>query len=126
MKKIIKEWLDKAKEDLTVCEDLIDKGKFPDIAGFHAQQSAEKYLKALWEFFDIGIVKAHDLYFLKEELMEKTEKINEIDDEDLYFLTQFAVDFRYPGGEKSTMKEAMDAYRIALKVRNIVLEILEK
>lgn len=124
MKEVIEEWLNKAESDLEVCRELLNRKRFADIAAFHAQQAAEKYLKALWEFFGIDVVKAHDLYFLKEGLIGKTTEINELRDEDLYFLTEFAVDFRYPG-ESATVKEARKAYKIALKVRGVVLNVLE-
>jgi len=124
MKEIIKEWLDKAEEDIRICEELMNKEEFADGIAFHAQQAAEKYLKALWEFFDMDIIKAHDLYFLKEELVRKTDKIDKLSDEELSFLTQFAVDFRYPG-ERATMEEARKAYKIALRVRDVAMEILE-
>lgn len=71
MKEIIKEWLDKADEDLKVCEELLDKEGFRNAVAFHAQQAAEKYLKALWEYFGIEVIKTHDLYFLREELLKK-------------------------------------------------------
>lgn len=124
MKEIIREWLDKADEDMRICEELMNNEEFADAIAFHAQQAAEKYLKALWEFFDLEIIKAHDLYFLKEELVKKTESIDELSDEELSFLTQFAVDFRYPG-EKATMEEARKAHKIASRVKDVTMEILE-
>lgn len=58
MKEIIKEWLDKADDDLTLCKELLAKKRvLSDIVAFHAQQAAEKYLKALWEYSDIDIIK---------------------------------------------------------------------
>ncbi len=124
MKGVIEEWLNKAESDLEVCRELLNRKRFADIVAFHAQQAAEKYLKALWEFFDMNVVKVHDLYFLKEGLISKTMGINELRDDDLYFLTEFAVDFRYPG-ESATVKEVRKAYKIALKVRDVVLNVLE-
>jgi HEPN domain-containing protein len=122
MKEIVKEWLDKADKDLMVCEELMDNEEFSDAAAFHAQQSAEKYLKSLWEFFGVEIVKTHDLYFLREKLMEKTKEASVFNEADLHFLTQFAIDYRYPG-ENAIMGEAKDAYSAALKIKDISLGI---
>ena len=46
MKEIAKDWAKKAEEDYKTSRILLDAEEFsPNIAGFHAQQCIEKYLK---------------------------------------------------------------------------------
>jgi HEPN domain-containing protein len=65
MKEVIEEWLNKVESDLEVCRELLNRKRFADIVAFHAQQASEKYLKALWEFFDTNVVKARERCSLK-------------------------------------------------------------
>ncbi len=44
---LVGEWIRKADLDFKTVVRLSAEGEFPDVAGFHAQQAAEKYLKAL-------------------------------------------------------------------------------
>jgi HEPN domain-containing protein len=44
---LVGEWVKKADLDLKTVIRLSAESEFRDIVGFHAQQSAEKYLKAL-------------------------------------------------------------------------------
>ena len=43
---IVNQWIDKADNDLSIAEYLYAKEEFREAVGFHAQQAAEKYLKA--------------------------------------------------------------------------------
>lgn len=63
---------------------------------FHAQQCAEKYLKARLSKAEIHFTKIHDLVALLE-LVLAVEPIWEDFRTDLAFLSDFAVNFRYPG-----------------------------
>lgn len=59
MKLITKEWLNRAKDDLTVIEEIIDNRHLTNMVAFHAQQTVEKTLKAIIEEFEIGFIKTH-------------------------------------------------------------------
>jgi HEPN domain-containing protein len=44
---LVAEWIRKADLDFKTAVRLSAEGEFRDVVGFHAQQAAEKYLKAL-------------------------------------------------------------------------------
>lgn len=93
--KLAKKFLRKADQDMTVLEKWRQD---PDIAGeilgFHAQQAAEKMLKAILSYKGIEVPLTHrsaDLIDLgKDHGIVLTERL-----EDIRFLTPFAVEFRY-------------------------------
>ena len=62
----IKNWLFRAKEDISVLESLasIDLEYYTSTICFHAQQAVEKYLKAFLIYHDIDFPRTHDLDYL--------------------------------------------------------------
>lgn len=96
------------------------KKKLPDIVCYHAQQCAEKYLKAMMAKHDIKIPKNHDLVFLADKL-KKVEPELELAKDMLSTLSQYAVEFRYPG-ESATKKDAKQAVKQIKQLRNIFRE----
>jgi len=87
--------LRKAKQDELAVEKLIDDRDIEDdLLGFHAQQAAEKMLKALLAARAVDYPKTHNLRVLVELLSAEgirlPEKLAEIDR-----LTQFGTTFRY-------------------------------
>lgn len=91
------EWLAKAGADLLVCEQLLGQGAvFLETVSFHAQQAAEKSLKALLVARQVEFPKTHDI----ERLLELVElgdgplaaALGEAAE-----LTPFGVEYRYPG-----------------------------
>src|SRR4051794_6516358 len=97
MKKATREWVKKAKADWKAASRLAE-GNEPlhDIVCFHCQQLAEKYLKALLEELGQTIPKTHDLDDLYLALPSFHAKLHPLR-RGLVFLTDFAVDTRYPG-----------------------------
>jgi len=63
---------------------------------FHAQQCAEKYLKARLEEAAIGFARTHDLLML-HQLVLPVEPNWQVLQTPLAFLSPFAVAYRYPG-----------------------------
>jgi len=61
MKEISREWLNKAKDDLDVIEEIKNIKHLTNMVAFHAQQAIEKSLKAVIDEFDLGFVKTHQL-----------------------------------------------------------------
>jgi HEPN domain-containing protein len=90
-------WLAKADSDLTAARRLLEHGGPYDAVCFHAQQAAEKALKALLAFSNALIPRTHNL----EDLLQQcTAVISAADAEDLERydlaeLTPFAVESRY-------------------------------
>ena len=68
----------------------------PDAVCFHAQQCAEKYLKARLVLADIAFRKSHDLLYLLELIVQVEPTWRYLHDS-LFELTTFAVAIRYPG-----------------------------
>ena len=111
MKPITAEWIEKAEGDFNMTERESQATENPNYDGicFHAQQCAEKYLKARLCEADISFGKGHDLVALLEQVLE-IEPQWESYREDLAYLSDFAVAFRYPG-ESADAESASDARR---------------
>lgn len=79
---------------LKIEDDDPDNDYFSDeIFGFHAQQSAEKILKARIASLGGRYSKTHDLMALLNSLSDLGEDVNDLTD--LVDLNSFAVQFRY-------------------------------
>ena len=98
MNPAVAEWVKKAEGDFLTAGRELRARKSPnyDAVCFHAQQCAEKYLKAVLQESDKSIPKIHNLI----ELMLLCEKIDgtfEMLRADLVTLERFSVGVRYPG-----------------------------
>lgn len=93
----ILEWVDKAEGDwATMLREaaVTDDPNF-DAVCFHAQQCAEKYLKARLIQGEIGFRKSHDLLYLLEAVLVVEPTWTFLRDS-LFTLTTYAVAIRYP------------------------------
>ncbi len=124
MKDITHEWIEKAEGDFSSAMRELRARKNPnyDSACFHAQQCAEKYLKARLQHEGILFTKTHDLPTLLDLLLP-VEPLWEGLRQQLAALTDFAVDFRYPG-ESAEKKEAREAVAICKKIRELARQSL--
>lgn len=108
MKPLTTEWTEKAESDFSTMERESRARKNPNYDGvcFHAQQCAEKYLKAHMVEANISVPRSHDLLFLLEKLLP-VQPMFAFFREDLAYLSDFSVMFRYPGesAEKETARE---------------------
>lgn len=116
--RIVVQWIEKAEEDLINARHtlvLYENCPFGTIC-FHAQQVAEKYLKALLTLHQRPFPRSHDLLELFRRLQSEIDlKIEPID---LGILNRYAVEARYPGDwEPITREEAEEAVALAEKVR---------
>jgi HEPN domain-containing protein len=89
---------------------------------FHCQQCAEKYLKALLEEVGLPVAKTHDLDKLLTVLLPHHGELGSLR-RGLRFLTEFAVDTRYPGNS-ATKRQAVAALRWAGRVRSAARGLL--
>jgi HEPN domain-containing protein len=85
---------------------------------FHCQQCAEKYLKALMEELGLGVPKIHDLDALLTALKSTYPSLRALR-RGLLFLSDFAVDVRYPG-KSASKRQAVAALGWAGRVRTPV------
>ncbi len=83
---------------------------------FHCQQCAEKYLKALLEELGLPVPKTHDLNGVLRLLLPHHPALRSFR-RGSDFLTQFAVDTRYPGDD-ATRRQAEAALRWEDRVRS--------
>src|SRR6266516_2792259 len=98
MKPLTAEWVQKAEDDFIVVQKMFHARKQPvyDAVCFHAQQCAEKYLKAYLQEHHQNIPKIHKLLDLLK-LCKEVDISLEILLPDLKELERFSVNFRYPG-----------------------------
>ena len=110
MKSLSSEWVVKAEGDFTSAQRELKARKSPnfDAACFHAQQCAEKYLKARLQEAGIPFGRSHHLSALLD-LALPLEPMWEACRTDLTVLTAFSVGFRYPGesADRALAKEAV-------------------
>jgi HEPN domain-containing protein len=110
------EWIEYAEDDYENAKLVIRRRK-PSVYGscFHAQQCAEKYMKALLVFKGKSFPMTHDLLVINSLLMNAGIFIG-LPEDDLDTLSRFAVATRYPGA-KPTIEDAKEAINIARAVR---------
>ncbi len=103
--KLAKEWLGLANIDLIGARALFEMGdKFYALSAFHAQQAAEKALKAYLIFQSIRVPKTHDLGDLVA-LIELKDKEFSLILKPCLELTDYAVAYRYPDAQKGTLTQ---------------------
>ncbi len=119
MKPLTAEWVAKAERDFATMEreaHVTEEPNFEAIC-FHAQQCAEKYLKA--RLCEAGIVfgKIHNLVALLGPVLD-LEPSWESYREDLAYLSAFAVSVRYPGesADRDSASEAQGKCRAFRRV----------
>lgn len=120
MKPITREWINKAEGDWTAANLLFRARRTAnyDATCFHAQQCAEKYLKARLDEAGVAAGKTHDLVKLLS-LILPVEPSWSVLQQDLIVLTDFAVDYRYPGSS-AKRADAKDAVQRCRNVRVVI------
>jgi HEPN domain-containing protein len=116
-------WILFAEADLRAAQLL---SRDSDVAGriacFHAQQAAEKALKALLVANNIAFRKTHDLVVLVGLLPSDLREVLEVLDTDV--LQPWAVDGRYPGDlPDASADEAAEALAIANAIVTIARSV---
>lgn len=121
----VQQWLDKARKDLATGE-IILREDFEDYenSGFHAQQAAEKFIKAFLVRHQIQFPKSHDIALLRQLVARVDSKLAEkLATADA--LTPYGVEFRYPGDLPSVSRdEGETALRLAEETRALIMESL--
>ena len=113
----------KAESDLKALMIMMERGKALDTACFHAQQLAEKYLKAFLSFNDIIFPKTNSI----EELLVLCATIDgqlaDVIDETI-FLTDYAMGLFYDIEFWPEKEEVEAAFEAASKIKKLVLSNL--
>ena len=117
---ITEEWVEKAEEDWSVAQFTLVATHLHayNAICFHAQQCAEKYLKARLQEDAITPAKTHDLEKLLDLILLTFPQWAALRPA-LAQLTDYAVDFRYPG-ETANQAEAQEAVKLCQSVREAV------
>jgi HEPN domain-containing protein len=109
------DWLRRARSDLALASIALPEGALYSELCFHAQQAAEKSLKAVLIHHGVEFRKVHDLDYLITRLPSHTPLPPEV--EEVAALTSYAVQFRYPGDyEEITAEEHREAIQLAWQV----------
>lgn len=121
---IIREWLNKAEEDLRFAEvNLLEGNEFFAQICFHFQQAAEKYLKAYIIGNGLDFGRVHDLVHLLRTCMAHDPTFDDLKEECILLNTAY-IETRYPvhwptNYTKETAEQAhAAAVRIAGKVES--------
>jgi len=120
-------WIRKAESDLKAAEHTLTlkEGCPFDVVCFHAQQCAEKYLKALLVSRSLDFPKTHDLRLLMQRIPAEIDLKLQI--EKVVSLNRYTIEARYPGDwEPFNRKEAEKAAAIARKIQKAVKAYLPK
>jgi HEPN domain-containing protein len=111
MQEEVKEWMDKAKSDLEIAKyDL--KGDYYEDSCFHAQQAAEKSLKAVYIGMNKELLKIHDVKLLAQRVGAPDEIVEAGDELNPYYIAARYPVMEEPPGEK----DAEEAIVLAEKV----------
>ncbi|HET9906641.1 MAG TPA: HEPN domain-containing protein [Anaerolineales bacterium] len=116
-------WAERAEEDFILARTALRR-KQPLTYGacFHAQQCAEKYMKALLISKGADFPKTHDLLMLNG-LCSSNGIFLEIDSKHLNTLTDYAVRTRYPGNDP-TVDDSKEALELAKLIRTFARKYL--
>ena len=123
---VVREWLAKAESDLLTATHTLKLGRRcpADAVCFHAQQCAEKYLKALLVYRGFDFPKTHDLEALAARL--RNGRSLGLSQDDLAVLKRYATVTRYPGAEEISLWEARRAVAASKRLRKLIRALLPK
>ena len=120
MNELTAEWVEKAEGDYTTAGRELRARQRPnyDATCFHAQQAAEKYLKAYLQEREVVFPRIHNLVQLLELCLGRDSTF-EFQRNLLIRLDRYSVRFRYPG-ESADRDEAQSAYDTIKIVRRFM------
>jgi len=124
-REFVVQWLQSADSDMAAAKHLLSGGaELARGATFHAQQAAEKYLKAVLVWHQVEFPKTHDIGRLTD-LLETVDTHLADRVREASVLNPYAVEARYPSDlPRPTLAESREALAIAARVRDTVLQHL--
>jgi HEPN domain-containing protein len=123
----VRQWLTYADEDLRVARHAFSVPGTPPyrVIAFHAQQCAEKYLKAFLVFQGVDFPYTHSLRRLLDLCTATTPRAEQLRDAEE--LSPYAVTARYPGEDLEVSEtEARRAVEIGERVREVIRGALQE
>jgi HEPN domain-containing protein len=122
-KDIALRWVWKADRDFLLASQLTEE--FSDMAAYHYQQAAEKYLKAFLSFHQVGLKKTHNIGTLALQASNIDSAFSQlVCVADVDAITEFATLFRYPNEEEIDFpdpSELQDAKKFCEAAKELVL-----
>ena len=119
-KELVLEWYEKAEQDILAADIVAEANPMLyDVAAFHAQQCAEKYLKAFLVFNELFPPKVHDL----NQLIDLAKGFNSSFEElrEAESLSEYSVRTRYPADfAVDTQQQINDILTLAKRVKDFV------
>ena len=124
--KIVKQWIEYAGEDIRLAKHALKiKSSCPyKLIAYHAQQCAEKYLKAFLALKKIDFPYTHNIALLIEICSPLAHWAKDLQGAES--LTPYAITARYPGKYMVTKKEAVHAVEIAANVKKVIKKALRQ
>jgi HEPN domain-containing protein len=115
-------WLAKADNDILNIQNNLAAERVPwDTVCFHAQQAAEKTLKAVLLFHELPASRTHDLVILLMECVAVQPSLSDLEP-DCQMFVPFAVEVRYPGDLPEP--EEQDAHELVAAMERIRERVL--
>lgn len=127
LEKQVSKWIEIAEEDLILAKHALTlKSNIPyRLIAYHAQQCAEKYLKAFLVSRLIDFPYTHNIEMLVD-LCESVVKIK-LQLKDIFILSQYATAKRYPGEYRKIKNEdATESIKLAELTKQVISELLKK
>ncbi len=121
----VRQWVAYADEDLELAQHALGMGRrCPHrLVAYHAQQCAEKYLKAYLVHRGVDFPYTHNITLLLELCQPSAEWSADLQEADT--LTRFSVRARYPGEDVIVSPEsAAQAVTVASRVQTAVRQML--
>jgi HEPN domain-containing protein len=128
LSKTVLQWIKFARTDLRIAKSSLElSSEFKSVAAFHAQQSAEKIIKAYLTLKKVRTPKSHDLELLVSEVAKVNPELAKLILQ-AKNLTIYAVTYRYPDAERKplTISKVKRAIKIAEVIFQECLESMKK
>lgn len=115
------QWISHADEDLALAQHALQmsEGCPYRLVAYHAQQCAEKHLKAYLVHREVDFPYTHNITLLVELCSDTAEWADTLQDAEI--LTRYAMTTRYPGDDRLvSLPVAQRAIGMAVRVREAV------
>ncbi|WP_417913162.1 HEPN domain-containing protein [Candidatus Electronema sp. TJ] len=122
MKRQTEYWLESAKDDLLLIEEIIRNEYLTHMVAFHSQQAIEKSMKAVLEEKESHVPRIHNIITLRGKI-ENYIKMD-VDQNIFDQINELYIDARYPT-ELGLLPGGKPSRKVAEKFFNMATEIYE-